>query len=91
LEKIWISDVQASLKDAFLVLIGNKRDVDDEIRTKSQRQVTEADAEEFKEKHRLHYFTEVSAKTGQGIKEMVEHLAKSLYHINKEKLGSFKE
>jgi translation initiation factor IF-2 len=53
--------------------------------------VTQADAEAFKERHRLHYFTEVSAKTGQGIKEVVDHVAKTLYHINKENLSSFKE
>ena len=35
LEKIWISDVQANLKDALLILVGNKKDVDDEVRTKS--------------------------------------------------------
>ena len=40
LEKVWIADVQASLKDALLILVGNKRDVDDEVRTRSQRQVT---------------------------------------------------
>ena len=35
LEKIWIADVQANLKDALLILVGNKKDVDDEVRTKS--------------------------------------------------------
>jgi hypothetical protein len=42
-------------------------------------------------KHRLHYCTEVSAKTGDGIKELVEWVSKSLYHINKDKLSQFKE
>jgi GTPase SAR1 family protein len=88
---VWISDVQASLKDALLILVGNKRDVDDEVRTRSQRQVTQQDAQAFKEKHRLHYHTEVSAKTGSGIKELVEHLAKSLYHIHQGNLSNFKE
>ena len=67
LEKIWIADVQANLKDALLILVGNKKDVDDEVRTKSQRQVTKEDALIFKEKHRLHHFMEVSARTGDGI------------------------
>ncbi len=84
LEKVWISDVQANLKDAFLVLVGNKADVDDELRTKSSRQVTQEEATEFKEKHKIHHCTEVSAKTGKGIKELVEHIAKNLYHINKD-------
>ena len=35
LERVWISDVQANLKDAFLVLVGNKSDIDDEVRTRS--------------------------------------------------------
>ena len=91
LERVWIEDVQASLKDALLVLVGNKADVDDEVRTRSQRQVSQAEAKAFKEKHRLHYHTEVSAKTGQGIKELVEHLAKSLYHIHQGNLNNFKE
>lgn len=79
---MWIADVQGSLKDAMLILVGNKCDVDDETRTRSQRQVTKEEARGFKEKHRLHYHTEVSAKTGHGIKELVEYLAKSLYHIH---------
>ena len=37
MEKIWIADVHANLKDAFLVLVGNKVDVDDEVRTRSMR------------------------------------------------------
>ena len=55
------------MKDALLILVGNKKDVDDEVRTKSQRQVTKEDAFIFKEKHRLHHFMEVSARTGDGI------------------------
>ena len=35
LERIWVADVQANLKDAFLVLVGNKADVDDELKTRS--------------------------------------------------------
>jgi GTPase SAR1 family protein len=91
LERVWIGDVQANLKDAFLVLVGNKCDVDDELKTRSTRQVTQEEATAFKEKHRIHFCTEVSAKTGKGIKELVEHIARSLYHINKDNLGNFKE
>ena len=50
--------------------------------------MTQDDAREFKDKHRLHYYTEVSAKTGHGVKELVEHVAKSLYHINKDSLSN---
>ena len=90
LERVWIADVQASLKDALLILVGNKADVDDEVRTRSQRQVTKEDAAAFKDKHKLHYNTEVSAKTGHGIKELVERIAKTLYHINQDNLANFK-
>jgi len=31
-------------------------------------------------KHKLDYFTEVSAKTGKGIKDLVEYISKALYH-----------
>lgn len=73
------------------MLVGNKCDVDDELKTRSIRQVSPEDAQAFKEKHRIHYSTEVSAKTGKGIKELVEHIARSLYHLNKDNLASFKE
>jgi len=82
LEKVWIADVQANLKDTLLILVGNKRDVDDEIRTKSQRQITKEDAIAFKDKHRLHHCMEVSARTGDGIAEMVVYITKTLYHIH---------
>ncbi|TNV77594.1 hypothetical protein FGO68_gene15211 [Halteria grandinella] len=87
LERVWIADVQANLKDAFLVLVGNKADVDDELKTRSQRQVSQEEALMFKEKHRIHYHTEVSAKTGMGIRDMVEQIAKNLYHVHKENMG----
>ena len=52
--------------------------------------MTHEEAIAFKEKHRIRYNTEVSAKTGRGVKELVEHIAKNLYHINKENLTNFK-
>ena len=42
-------------------------------------------------KHNLNYFTEVSAKTGQGIREVVEYVSKTLYHEYKEKLYEVKD
>ena len=53
--------------------------------------MTHEEAIAFKEKHRIHYNTEVSAKTGRGVKELVEHIAKNLYHINKDNLSNFKD
>ena len=43
------------------------------------------------QKHHLNYFTEVSAKTGRGIKELVEFIGKTLYHQNQECLNDYKE
>jgi len=42
-------------------------------------------------KHNMHYFTEVSAKTGDGIDDLVEFISKALYHTNKDNLYEFKE
>lgn len=46
------------------------------------------EAQAFQAKHRIHYFTEVSAKTGNGISALVEHIAKTLYHLNKDSLDN---
>lgn len=43
------------------------------------------------QKHNLSYFTEVSAKTGTGIKQLVEYIGKVLYHKNKDCLYDYKE
>lgn len=43
------------------------------------------------QRHNLNYFIEVSAKTGDGIKELVQHIGKVLYHGNKDNLFEFKE
>lgn len=43
------------------------------------------------QKHNLNYFTEVSAKTGNGIKQLVEYIGKILFHKNKECLYEYKE
>jgi hypothetical protein len=37
LESVWIKDIQSSLRDAVLILVGNKADVDDSDGTKSRR------------------------------------------------------
>lgn len=42
------------------------------------------------QKHKLNYFTEVSAKSGHGVKELVEYISKVLYHEHKKKLDEFK-
>lgn len=35
LERVWVADVQSNLKEALLLLVGNKADVDDEVKTRS--------------------------------------------------------
>jgi len=42
-------------------------------------------------KHKLDHFVEVSARTGYGIKELVEYIGKKLYHTNRDNLYDFKE
>ena len=68
----------------MLILVGNKIDVDDSVATKCKRQVPFEEGEKFKERHKLNYFTEVSAKTGAGIQEMVEYIARNLYKVHKD-------
>eukprot|EP00347_Sterkiella_histriomuscorum_P009625 403340491 len=58
LEQIWIDDIQSSLKDAILILVGNKADIDDNAKHKYKRQVTQEEGLQFMEKHNLNYFTE---------------------------------
>jgi GTPase SAR1 family protein len=47
LEDIWIDDLQANLKDAFIILVANKVDIDDKEKTKFRRQVTYEDGLNF--------------------------------------------
>ena len=44
LESVWIKDIHSSLREAILILVGNKADVDDDEKTKSMRQVTQQEA-----------------------------------------------
>lgn len=43
------------------------------------------------QRHNLSYYTEVSAKTGRGVKELVEYMSKALYHRNKDNLAQYME
>lgn len=43
------------------------------------------------QKHKLNYFTEVSAKSGTGVLDLVHYISKVLYHEYKMKLDEFKE
>jgi len=48
LESVWISDLQANLKDALLILVGNKKDIDENPKIKYTRQVTTEEGEQFR-------------------------------------------
>lgn len=74
-----------------MVLVGNKADIDASAKYKYQRQVTVEEGVQFKEKHNLDFFIEVSAKSGDGISTIVETISKALYHSNKDHLFEFKE
>lgn len=91
LEVTWIKDIQSNLKDALLILVGNKADIDDSQKHRYKRQVTQDEAHEFMQRHGLNHFTEVSARTGYGIKELVDFISKSIYHKNRDCLSEYRE
>ncbi|CDW86177.1 rab gtpase 2c [Stylonychia lemnae] len=91
LETIWINDIQSNLKDALIILVGNKADIDENQKTKFKRQVTQEEGLEFMKRHNIDHYVEVSAKTGYGIKPLVEYISKQLYHHNRDNLYEFKE
>ena len=60
----WIEDCKnSSPKTVFMVLVGNKCDLEE------NREVTEEEGKEFAERHGMLFF-ETSAKTGQNVKEV---------------------
>ena len=60
----WIEDCKnSSPKTVFMVLVGNKCDLEENI------EVTEEEGKEFAERHGMLFF-ETSAKTGQNVKEV---------------------
>jgi hypothetical protein len=63
--------------------VGNKCDVGEDSKTSHKVQVTYQNGLEFMQKYNLNYFTEISAKTGKGINEVVEYMAKVVFHHNK--------
>lgn len=96
MEKVWIDDIQNQLPDALIVLIGNKCDIDEgKLKRKDhntetpKRKVKYEDGQAFANKHNLHYFKEVSAKTGEGISDVVEYIVKSLYQRYEENLREY--
>lgn len=70
----WIQALSDNIKkeDAILYLVGNKKDLDPQ-----DKKVDTAVAQKFAEKHGM-LFTEVSAKTGDGVSDLFKNLAEEL-------------
>ena len=71
----WVADVEKDAKTALKVLVGNKTDLADE-----GSQVDKQQAQSFCKNNRLDFLYQVSAKTGAGVKEMFDNIAKLLLH-----------
>ena len=74
--KNWVNDVKSNNKSIHFVLIGNKIDL--------KRVVPKEKGENFAKEKGMK-FVEVSAKTGAGIKDLEDILAKIIYEEFKEK------
>ena len=61
-------------KNPLIILVGNKSD------QKDQGAIYSKEIELFTEKHKMDLFFEVSAKTGEGINEMIESSIKLCYY-----------
>jgi small GTP-binding protein len=75
----WLNEVHASCQpDVRIFMIGNKCDLE------RYREVPSKDALDFKEKNRLLYFTETSAKSGDNVERLFINTAKFLYRKYKD-------
>ena len=70
----WINFIKYNEKNATLVLCGNKIDI-------SERQVKKEEGEALAQKEKIAFF-EVSAKTGEGIKDMFYDSVADLLEVN---------
>ena len=82
----WVNDVKAQKTDEpiHFILIGNKIDLEKE------RKISKEEGEKFAEENGMK-FVEVSAKTGDGIKDLEDILAKIIYEEFKKKKKKKKE
>ena len=70
----WIKELnQNSTKNIKIILVGNKSDLEKE------RKISYEEGEKLKNKHKLDYFIETSAKTGNNAKNVLIEAAKILY------------
>lgn len=61
LEK-WFEEVRNQVIDAVIVLVGNMKD-----KNAKMREVTQQQAEQFRTKHKIEWYVETSAKTGENV------------------------
>ncbi len=64
-----------------IVLLGNMSDKEE------SREVTQQQAEEFRDKHKISFWIETSAKTGKNVQDLFLVAAKLVYIRNKDKIG----
>ena len=70
----WIKELKLnSSKNIKIILVGNKCDL------VSERKISYQEGENLKKKHKLDYFLEASAKTGNNAKNILVEAAKILY------------
>ncbi|KAL3235047.1 GTP-binding protein YPT52 [Nakaseomyces bracarensis] len=85
--QMWVQELQNKVGDDDLViyLVGNKIDLvaDDQ----DKRQVDVEDGEAYAKEQKL-LFKEVSAKTGDGIKDIFQEIGEQLYSTKKDELKS---
>ena len=76
----WIKQIDENLNNPYLILFGNKIDID-----KSEWKVNQEEIKKFVEEKKMPYF-ETSAKDNQGIKEGFDYLINEVYEkINEQK------
>ena len=71
----WIKDIKSNTEENIpIFLLGNKCDEE-----KNRVNVTKEEGEQIFKQYNLKYFSEVSAKTGYGVGEVFEEVAKTVY------------
>jgi len=91
LQSVWIQDIKQSLSSALVLLVGTKADLVEGPKGTTKMQVPEDVAAEVVEKFALNGQFRVSSKSGLGIKELTEYMAKALYHNNSLIVQNFAE
>ncbi|QLG74796.1 hypothetical protein HG535_0H01230 [Zygotorulaspora mrakii] len=87
----WVNELKNKVGDEDLIicLLGNKLDLCDSSDNGDKRAVMTDEAKVYAEEQDL-LFYEVSAKTGQGVKDVFQSIGEKLYQIKKEEMLSKK-